>query len=263
MSTVLQPILEPVNGAPDIVLSIDPNSPDDLFVFLGMALLEKVPNLRENPAFKMLLARLHNGGVSGQRLTDRFGVARSTLRRWGRALKSGNLDRIRDAFSGQGAVRKVTPEIDSYVRDRFRDLYGGCRDYSKVIRAEVERYFKQSLSSERLRWIFKEEREKPGMALESDTGAAVVNEADPATKDPETDGCGANSCERREENAAIGSFLPATRNYSLQSLPGSRRAGSGPPVGGASFVGGCEPRAKQTVELFVALLADRPDDPLS
>ncbi|MDP7269276.1 MAG: hypothetical protein QF408_14015 [Pirellulales bacterium] len=224
MSTVLQPILEPVNGAPDIVLSIDPNSPDDLFVFLGMALLEKVPNLRENPAFKMLLARLHNGGVSGQRLTDRFGVARSTLRRWGRALKSGNLDRIRDAFSGQGAVRKVTPEIDSYVRDRFRDLYGGCRDYSKVIRAEVERYFKQSLSSERLRWIFKEEREKPGMALESDTGAAVVNEADPATKDPETDGCGANSCKRREENAAIGSFLPATRNYSLQSLPGSRRA---------------------------------------
>ena len=85
MSTVLQPILEPVNGAPDIILSMDPNSSDELFVFLGMALLEKVPSLREAPAFKMLLARLHNAGVAGQRLTDRFGVARTTLRRWGRA----------------------------------------------------------------------------------------------------------------------------------------------------------------------------------
>lgn len=164
MSIFLQPILVPVNGAPDIVLSTDPKSPDEVFVFLGMALLEKVPHLREDPAFKMLLARLHNGGVSGQRLTDRFGVARSTLRRWGRALKSGSLDRIRDAFSGQGATRKVTPEIESYVRDRFRDLHDECRDYNKVIRTEVERYFKQSLSSERLRWIFKDEREKLGKA---------------------------------------------------------------------------------------------------
>ena len=126
MSTVLQPILVPVNGAPDITLSTDPHAPDEVFVFLGLALLEKVPHLREDPAFKMLLARLHNGGVSGQRLTDRFGIARSTLRRWGRALKSGSLERIRDAFSGQGAPRKVTPEIERYVRDRFRDIHG-CR----------------------------------------------------------------------------------------------------------------------------------------
>ncbi len=111
MSNVLQPILTPVKGAPDLVLSIDPEYPEELVVFLGLALLERVPNLREHPVFKMLLARLHNGGVSGQRLTDLFGVARSTLRRWGRALKSGDLDRIRDTFSGQGAARKVTPEI--------------------------------------------------------------------------------------------------------------------------------------------------------
>ena len=224
MSTVLQPILVPVKGAPDIVLSTDPKSPDELFVFLGMALLEKVPHLREDPAFKMLLARLHNGGVSGQRLTDRFGVARSTLRRWGRALKSGSLDRIRDAFSGQGAMRKVTPEIDSYVRDRFRDLHGQSRDYNKVIRAEVERYFKQSLSSERLRWIFKEERDKLGTAQETDADAAVTNGADLGVNRHAEGGCGANSCESTSANAAIGSFLPATRNYSLQSLPGSGRA---------------------------------------
>lgn len=224
MSTVLQPILVPVNGAPDIVLSTDPKSPDELFVFLGMALLEKVPHLREDPAFKMLLARLHNGGVSGQRLTDRFGVARSTLRRWGRALKSGSLDRIRDAFSGQGATRKVTPEIESYARDRFGDLHGQCRDYNKTIQAEVERYFKTTVSRERLRWIFKDELEKLGTNSEDDADKAALNGTDPVAKSADEEGCGANSCERADENAAIGSLLPATRNYSLQSMPGSGRA---------------------------------------
>jgi len=224
MSTVLQPILVPVNGAPDIILSTDPRSPDEVFVFLGMALLEKVPHLREDPAFKMLLARLHNAGVSGQRLTDRFGVARSTLRRWGRALKSGSLERIRDAFSGQGAARKVTPDVESYVRDRFRALHERCRDYNKTIQAEVERYFKTTVSRERLRWIFREEREKLGTPPESDSDAAVADGADPAGNRHKEDGCGANNCEKTSENAAIGSFLPATRNYSLQSLPGSGRA---------------------------------------
>jgi len=224
MSKILQPILEPVNGAPDIVLSIDPENPDELFVFLGLAMLEKVPHAREHPVFKMLLARLHNGGVCGQRLTDIFGVARSTLRRWGYALKSGDLDRIRDAFSGQGAARKVTPEIERYVRDRFRDLYGQCRDYSKVIRLEVAKYFKQPLSAERLRWIFKDERQKLASIPEDDEGSVASDGIVSTAQGPDGDGCGANSCERRGEKVAIGSFLPATRNYSLQSLPGSGRA---------------------------------------
>jgi hypothetical protein len=224
MSAVLQPILTPVNGAPDIILSIDPEYPDELVVFLGLAMLEKVPNLREHPGFKMLLARLHNGGVSGQRLTDLFGVARSTLLRWGRALKSGDLDRIRDAFSGQGAARKVTPEIESYVRDRFRDLHGQCRGYSKTIQAEVARYFKTSVSRERLRWIFKEERERFAAIGKYDAAGAAANGSARRAEDPEIDAAGANSCEGASEDAAMGSFPAATRNYSLQSMPGSGRA---------------------------------------
>jgi hypothetical protein len=121
---ILQPILVPVKGAPDIVLSINRKSPEELFVFLGMAMLEKVPRLRDHISFKMLLARLYNSGVSSRRLKKTFGIARSTLRRWGRALKSGDMERIRRAFSGQGAEKKITPEIESYVRDRFHDLYG-------------------------------------------------------------------------------------------------------------------------------------------
>ena len=227
MSTCLQPILMPVKGAPDIVLSIDPQSPGELFVFLGMALLEKVPRLREHLAFKMLLGRLYNGGVSASMLTRVFGVARSTLRRWGRALKSGDMERIRRAFCGQGAEKKITPEIDRYVRDRFRDLNGECRDYSRLIRAEVRKYFKVSVSGERLRWIFREERAAraaiaPICTPEGST-LGVENAPDPA---PEAWGLGANGWERRCERGATGSFLPATRNYSLQpgGLPCSGRA---------------------------------------
>lgn len=222
MSAFLQPILMPVKSAPDIVLSIDPKTPGELFVFLGMALMEKVPYLREHVAFKMLLARLYNAGTHGRRLTERFGVARSTLRRWGRALKSGDMERIRRAFSGQGAERKITPEIANYVRDRFHDLHGRCREYNKVIRSEVSKYFKVSVSAERLRWIFKEEREQLARMAESDGGDQDENMHEPRRAE-----CcaGANSCETEPHGGAIGPFLPVTRNYSLppRGLPCSGR----------------------------------------
>lgn len=223
MSAFLQPILMPVKGAPDIILSIDPSTPEELFVFLGMAMLEKVPRLREHVAFKMLLARLYNAGVSGRRLKETFGVARSTLRRWGRALKSGDMDRIRTAFCGQGAKKKITPEIADYVRDRFHDLRGQCREYNKVIRAGVMKYFRVSVSSERLRWIFEEEREK--LALSTERGGSDRHEK---VSMPGAEGIdpGANSCETISERSDIGSFLPATRNYSLPpgGLPCSGRS---------------------------------------
>ena len=60
MHEILQPILTPVKGGPDIVLSTHPKSPDEVSVFLGMAMLEKVPRLRDHISFKMLVARLYN-----------------------------------------------------------------------------------------------------------------------------------------------------------------------------------------------------------
>ncbi len=230
MAACLQPVLMPVKGGPDIVLSIDPQVPDELYVFLGLAMLEKVPRLREHAAFKMLLARLYNGGVYGRTLTRTFGVARSTLRRWGRALKSGDMERIGRAFSGQGAEKKITPEIANYVRDRFNDLHGRCRDYNKVIRAEVRKYFKVSVSSERLRWLFKEEREKLASAAETDAGEACVDGGDRGESvhelEAEAGRLEANSCEMAHENSATGALLPMSRNYSLpaRGLPCSGRS---------------------------------------
>ena len=211
MSVFLQPVLVPVKGAPDIILSIDPKNPEELFVFLGMALLEKIPRLQEHLGFKMLLARLYNAGVSGRRIKDTFGVARTTLRRWGRALKSGDLERIRKAFCGQGAQKKITTQIEGYVRDRFGELHGNSRDYNQRIQAEVQKYFKVSVSSERLRWIFQEERSKLATIKESD-GDGIEHVAQPQQEAKEL---GAHGCERVSENRAIAPLLPVTRNYSL------------------------------------------------
>jgi hypothetical protein len=216
---ILQPILTPVKGAPDIVLSINPKSPEEISVFLGMAMLEKVSRLRDHISFKMLLARLHNSGVSSRRLKETFGIARSTLRRWGRAIKSGEMERIRRAFSGQGAEKKITPEIESYVRDRFHDLYGQCRKYNKEIRAEVKKYFNKEVSPERLRWIFREEREKLASVAESDAEEAcdIGGERAEDVQEPRAEGVapGANSCGAVLENSEESSILPASRNYSL------------------------------------------------
>ena len=127
-------------------------------------------------------------------------------------MKGGDLDRIREAFSGQGASRKVTPEIENYVRDRFRDLYGQRRDYSKVIRAEVEKYFSVSVCAERLRWIFREEREKLAANPEDDAEGVVMNGADPVAKSAEEEGCGANSCERARKSTRLNSsHIPLPR----------------------------------------------------
>lgn len=199
----LQPLLAPVKGAPDFILSVNPKYPDELFVFLGMALLERVPHIRDHVTFKMLLARLYNAKVRVQSLVECFGIAHTTLRRWGLALLSGDMDRIGRAFSGQGAERKITPEIESYVRDRFHDLYENCRDYNQKIREEVKKYFKTEVSAERLRWIFTEEREKLRRAEEVAIPETVETELQEAHENFECDdittggetGERANSCE--------------------------------------------------------------------
>ena len=54
---------------------------------------------------------------------------------------SGDMDRIKHAFSGHDAEMKVTPEIEGHVRDRFYELFGNYRNYSLKIREEVKKYF--------------------------------------------------------------------------------------------------------------------------
>ena len=81
------------------------------------------------------------------------------MKRWGDALKSGDADRLVAALSGQGAPRKLTPEILSFIKVRFIQIYQENHyNYSIIIRKEIKEIFGKEISSESLRPLFKELR---------------------------------------------------------------------------------------------------------
>ena len=73
------------------------------------------------------------------------------------ALKSGAPDKLIRVFQGRKRKRKLTTEIEAYVRMGFRSVYAETRyEYSKRIREEVRDVFGQGLSAETFWPLFKE-----------------------------------------------------------------------------------------------------------
>jgi len=141
-------------------------------VYYGAQLLEIVRADREDPEFKLLVARLYNGEIRAKSLVKEFGIARKTMKRWGEALKSGDPDQLLQALRGRRGRRKLTPEIESYVRMRFASIYGESRyGYSERVRQELKEVFGVSLSGETLRPLLKQLKEQapePGEPKEAD-----------------------------------------------------------------------------------------------
>jgi len=131
--------------------------PPEVYVFFGGALLEVLKDDRDNPELKMLLGRLYNAKVKVKSLEKEFGYSYPTIRRFGDALKSGNAERMIRAFSGQGAPRKITHEIETYIRRRFGDIYRGNKySYSQSIRDELKEIFDLEVTAETIRPLVKE-----------------------------------------------------------------------------------------------------------
>lgn len=142
---------------PKFTLCRSPSNPGKIYVFFGAALMEIVPEDKKDPEFKLLIARLYNSGVKAKVLTEVFGIARTTMKRWGEALKSGNPERLVEALSGQGPPRKLTPEIRGFISVRFPKIYRETHyDYSARIRQEIKEVFNTDISSETLRSLFNE-----------------------------------------------------------------------------------------------------------
>ncbi len=130
---------------------------EELHVYYGLQLFEVVRADKEDPAFKLLVGRLYNAGVKVKSLKSAFGVDRKTMKRWGAALRSGDPDVLVEALRGRGGHRKLTPEIESYVRMRFPSIYRETRyEYSKRVREEIAEVFRKSLSPETLRPLLHE-----------------------------------------------------------------------------------------------------------
>ena len=125
---------------------------EQLHVYYGLELLEVVSADRNHPNFRMLVGRLHHAGLSLRTLQSTFQVDPKTIQRWGRALRSRDAQELIRLLAGRRAGRKLTLEIEAYVRVRWADLSrGGTYGISGRLRGEIESVFKVKLSRETLR----------------------------------------------------------------------------------------------------------------
>jgi len=148
-----------------LIIGVDKNNPNftiyrdsqakEIHVYIGLALLEIIPDKKDDPNLKFLLARLFNANVNRRRLTETFGYSYHTMQRWGEAIKSGDAERMVRALGGQGAPRKLTKEIEGYIAHRFKSIYAvNKRSYSQEIRDEIKKVFQVEIAPETLRVLF-------------------------------------------------------------------------------------------------------------
>jgi len=172
---------------PYFTICRDTSNPGNIYVYFGTALLEVISEGSSNPEFKLLIARLYNAGVKVKSITEQFGIARTTMKRWGDALKSGDADRLMVALSGQGAPRKLTPEILSFIKVRFVQIYQENHyNYSIIIRKEIKEVFGKEISSESLRPIFKELRSNATVSDQYEGAEQKANLCDSTNNEPTT-----------------------------------------------------------------------------
>lgn len=134
---------------------------EQLHVYYGLELLEIVSADPKEPSFKMLVGRLYNAGVSLRVLQQTFQTHVKTIRRWGRALRSRSAEELVRVLEGRRASRKLTPEIQAYVRARWPDLVReGLYGIGKRLRGEIKSVFKTELSQETLRPLVAELKRK-------------------------------------------------------------------------------------------------------
>lgn len=154
-AVALQQIIGTDKRNPDFTICREEAKVKTLRVFFGAALLEVVPEDPANPEFKLLIARLYNSRIKVKKLIKVFGIARTTMKRWGDALKSGNSELLAKALAGAGAPQKLTSPVLSFIELRFPEIYHETRYcYSRIMRQEIERVFGIALSGESLRLIF-------------------------------------------------------------------------------------------------------------
>ena len=156
----LQPLLVPCKGCmADLTVCEDDAFPDSLAVYWGTAVLQRLPRDNDSFVFKLLGGWLFNLKFRISELEKCFGVSAKTLRRWGSALVSGDMEQLRRAFAGRGAAALLSADQEQYVRVRYKELKDTCRDYRSKIIEDLKRIWGVSPSGECLRQLFRQEDE--------------------------------------------------------------------------------------------------------
>ncbi len=150
----LQLVLAAVKGSStDLTVFLSP-SENALFVYLGLALMERVDAASSQFAYKILVGRLANAGIALEELRRKFKYDPRTMKRWADALKSNDPDEIVRAFAGRGCLLKLVGPMICMVKMRYFQLKGAVRNYRKVIARKVKECFGVKVSRETLRRLF-------------------------------------------------------------------------------------------------------------
>ena len=179
----LQLILGPNKRNPCFCLYTDA-AEKEIHVYYGLELLEVVPKDSHSPAYRLLGSRLYNAGLRVRTLETVFGLDRKTLRRWGMALRSGDRKWLIEVLKGRWGRRKLTLEMEGYVRFRWPTLRAeGRRDYRKQLQEELERVFGVRVSGETLRPLLSQLR-KGGGARAASAGVKPAGAESATTVEP-------------------------------------------------------------------------------
>lgn len=143
---MIQPVLSCCESI-DTDLSVFLDSEEaEFYVYLGVALLERVSVSSEKIDHKMLIGRLYNGGAKLSLLRERFGHDPRTIKKWADALKSCDINEITTAFAGRQACLKRTPELIKYVLQQYQIRSFLGRSYREKIILGVEEIFDVKIS---------------------------------------------------------------------------------------------------------------------
>jgi transposase len=154
MSVALQSIIGSSKNNPYLTVYRDTKK-RQILVYHGLALMEVIPDKKDNPQLKLLAGRLYNTKVKAAQITREFGYCHQSIKRWAEALKEGTNEDIYYSLQGQGAPKKLTKEIEGFVSYEFNRIYPtNKQSYSKEIRQSIKQVFQKSISSETLRPLF-------------------------------------------------------------------------------------------------------------
>ena len=151
----LQPLLSSRKGIhSDLCVTVSPDNAT-LTVFLGVLVLERIPNDPSDFFYRLFLGRLINMGFKAATLQQVFSHDSRTLRRWAQATASGEPEEMIRVLSGRGGSPKITAAVERFIKLQYRSHRLLYRDYRRRIASQVEAVFRQKISRKVLRQLFR------------------------------------------------------------------------------------------------------------
>ncbi|MEA2096440.1 MAG: hypothetical protein U9P73_07085 [Candidatus Cloacimonadota bacterium] len=151
MKAELQQILGTDKKNPVLTLYRDEKT-KVIVVFFGMALLGVIPGNKDHALYKIMVGQLYNAGLKRKNLVKAFGVARTTMQRWGKAVQKEDETEMLKSLSNPGFPKKITEEVKKYIGWHFPQIYArNKKNYSCELVNNIKEVFGKQISASAIR----------------------------------------------------------------------------------------------------------------